>query len=215
MTISNYTELQAAIADYLNRSDLTSQIRDFITLAESDINAVGVLTNQETTASVTMTIGQAYSSLPTGFLDVVDFYYSATVDDTSEQLEKLTVQQMNGIRVDDSSGMPSCYAISDVILWELKPDAAYAPIMRYFKKWDIANDTTNWLLTNHPAAYLYGALAHAEPFLVNDQRLTTWRALFDKKIIELNTLSGRVRRATLRCEAPLVASGRPNILVGG
>ena len=38
MALSNYTELKASIADFLNRDDLTSVIPDFITLAESQIN---------------------------------------------------------------------------------------------------------------------------------------------------------------------------------
>ena len=35
MAISNYSELKAAIADWLDRSDLTDSIPDFITLAET------------------------------------------------------------------------------------------------------------------------------------------------------------------------------------
>ena len=35
MAISNYSELKAAIADWLNRSDLTDSIPDFIALAET------------------------------------------------------------------------------------------------------------------------------------------------------------------------------------
>ena len=38
MAISNFTNLKTAIANYLNRDDLTSYIADFISLAESRIN---------------------------------------------------------------------------------------------------------------------------------------------------------------------------------
>ena len=38
MALGNYTELQASIADFLNRSDLTLVIPDFITMAEADMN---------------------------------------------------------------------------------------------------------------------------------------------------------------------------------
>ena len=38
MAITNYSTLQAAIADYLNRADLTSQIQNFIQFAEADLN---------------------------------------------------------------------------------------------------------------------------------------------------------------------------------
>ena len=38
MALSNYTELQASIADFLNRSDLSSVIPDFITMCEAEFN---------------------------------------------------------------------------------------------------------------------------------------------------------------------------------
>ena len=36
MPLSNYTELQASIADTLNRDDLTNQIPDFISLVKKE-----------------------------------------------------------------------------------------------------------------------------------------------------------------------------------
>ena len=40
MALTNYTELKASIANWLNRTDLTTEIsEDFITLAEADFNA--------------------------------------------------------------------------------------------------------------------------------------------------------------------------------
>ena len=38
MSITNYTNLQSTIADYLNRDDLTSVIPVFIQLAEAQMN---------------------------------------------------------------------------------------------------------------------------------------------------------------------------------
>ena len=37
--ITDYSSLQSAVADYLNRADLTSQIQMFIQFCESSINA--------------------------------------------------------------------------------------------------------------------------------------------------------------------------------
>ena len=40
MALTNYTELKASLANWLNRSDLTTEIADdFITLAEADFNS--------------------------------------------------------------------------------------------------------------------------------------------------------------------------------
>ena len=37
MALTNYTELKASVADYLNRSDLTAAIPDFISLTEAKL----------------------------------------------------------------------------------------------------------------------------------------------------------------------------------
>ena len=123
MTISNYTELKAAIADYLNRSDLTSQIVDFITLAESDINNVSRLTEQETNATITMVAAQAYNSLPTGFLEVVDSQ-SFIYDDTFEQISLLPKNRLSRIKSTSQERPRGCY-IGARIDYHCPPDSAY------------------------------------------------------------------------------------------
>ncbi|MGA0985124.1 MAG: phage adaptor protein, partial [Burkholderiaceae bacterium] len=37
MTIANYSQLKTAVADFLNRDDLTSVVPTFISLAEADM----------------------------------------------------------------------------------------------------------------------------------------------------------------------------------
>ena len=39
MALTTFAGLKSSIADWLNRSDLTTQIPDFIALAEADFNA--------------------------------------------------------------------------------------------------------------------------------------------------------------------------------
>jgi len=46
MSIATYSELQTAVADWMHRTDLTAKIPDFITLAESRINAPSSLTSK-------------------------------------------------------------------------------------------------------------------------------------------------------------------------
>ena len=50
---------------------------------------------------------------------------------------------------------------------------------------------TNWLLTNYPDAYLYGALLHSAPYLQEDSRIQTWAALYQKAISDINSESER------------------------
>ena len=52
MSLSNYVMLQAAVADWLNRTDLTSQIPDFVTLCEAEMKRRIRRTSTRTTISL-------------------------------------------------------------------------------------------------------------------------------------------------------------------
>jgi hypothetical protein len=60
MTITNYTTLQSTVADYLNRTDLTSIIPTFIQLAESQINRDVRHYEMETRSTATIDAGDQY-----------------------------------------------------------------------------------------------------------------------------------------------------------
>ena len=69
----------------------------------------------------------------------------------------------------------------------VSPDGTYTLQIQYFAKVPAltSSNTTNWLLTSHPDAYLYSTLMAAEPFLMNDARLQTWASLSEKAIQEI------------------------------
>ncbi|MNN98291.1 hypothetical protein D3C81_2176490 [compost metagenome] len=48
------------------------------------------------------------------------------------------------------------------------------------------SNTTNWLLTNWPNAYLYASLLAATPFIMNDARLPVWGQLYTQAIEGIN-----------------------------
>ena len=63
-----------------------------------------------------------------------------------------------------------------------KPDSSYTSKINYYKAFDALSDTntTNYILTSHPAIYLYGSLFHAANFLggVNPQQTQTWQQMY-------------------------------------
>ena len=50
-----WTELKASVAEWLNRSDLTSKIPEFIALAERKFNRIIVTPERETIATASLT----------------------------------------------------------------------------------------------------------------------------------------------------------------
>jgi hypothetical protein len=169
MAIANYTDLKAAIASWLVRTDLTAVIPDFITLYESDANRRIRIRQNMLKTQITLSAGSAEASLPTGFLEEIELNY----DDTAQSLTRSAFDIIDRIQTSDSTpGRPALYAITaDKVTFETEADGDYTLNLRYYKKWDIAADTTNWLLTNAPDAYLFGAVAEAAMYLHDDRLL--------------------------------------------
>lgn len=208
MTISNYSELLNTLGRWTKRGDLDNDAADLVMMGEARLNRSLKLLQMEETATVTISSGNDYAALPTGMLEPIDFYYT----DTEEQITK--VNKIDRQRYRYSSGKPSFYAVSKTLLFDCVANATYSPEMLFFKKWNIASDTTNWLLTNAPDAYVYASLAEAIPFIKDDKRIALWDAKAQKIIDDLNYLDTRARRANLRVDDAIVSPGGFDITRG-
>jgi hypothetical protein len=180
MAITNYSELKSAIADWLDRTDLTDQIPDFITLAEARHKRDFKLRRMETRVTANTIADTEYYTLPDNYVAMRNIQLNT---DPKTPLEYLTPEQMDRIYAGSNKGKPKAYSIigNDIQLRPL-PDSAYEIEILYFKHFAALSDSapTNEMLTNHPDAYLYGALVEAEPYLQNDKRLQTWSSLYDR-----------------------------------
>tara|TARA_Y100001973_G_scaffold2927_1_gene4435 strand:- start:3962 stop:4636 length:675 start_codon:yes stop_codon:yes gene_type:complete len=180
MALSNYTELKASIANWLNRSDLTSEIADdFIKLTEADFNSKLRIRKMITQASIT--IDAETASLPTDFLQVRDFYILS--GSTKHPLRYMTPSQMDQTKGTSNTGLPLAYTIlGDTFRFMPKPDSSYSGVINYYKKFTTlsTSNTSNFILSDHPAIYLYGSLFHAANFLggYNPQQVQTWQQMF-------------------------------------
>ena len=84
MTITNYTQLKTAIADFLNRDDLTSAIPTFVSLAEADMNRR--LRHWRMQVRSTAEIDAQYSAFPADWMETIRFQIT---DQTPSELELL------------------------------------------------------------------------------------------------------------------------------
>jgi hypothetical protein len=57
----------------------------------------------------------------------------------------------------------------------------------------LAANSTNWLMTAHPDLYLFGSIAEAEAFGVNDERMVIWKARRDEIFEEIIRLNNQTR----------------------
>ena len=174
----NYSELKTNIANYLNRSDLTGQMDMFIDNVEGELNRR--VRTKEMIKRATATADAQYLSLPTDWLEGIN------VEIASNNFSPLFQQSVESLDVyrksiNNSTGQPVYYAFVDSTI-ELAPtpDSSYTLQLTYYSKVDALSDsnTSNFVLANHPDVYLYGALKHASIYLMEDDRVAMFSALF-------------------------------------
>ncbi len=184
MALSTFSELKTSIADWLARDDLTTVIPDFITLAEADMNARLRTRRMETRA--TATLSDATLAVPTDFLELRRLMFTST--DPDDTLPYMDPVQLRRTYADDAVGRPEAYTIiGREFHFRPSPDDSYTVEIIYFATITALSDsnTTNWILTNYPGAYLYGALAKSAPYTSNDERLPVWQRLYETEIAQI------------------------------
>jgi hypothetical protein len=183
MALSTYATLQTSVAGWVNRSDLTAQVPDFIALAESKLNTRLSHRSMETISTISIT-GETYT-LPTDFAGVVSLRISIT---GQQRLDYVSQEQFDDLPI-NAAGTPTKYTIAggSLVFWPI-PGAATAARLRYRTRIPAlsATNTTNWLLTAYPHAYLYGALLETAPYLKDDNRTQLWGALFAEAVSDVN-----------------------------
>lgn len=190
MAITTYAELQTAVGNWLNRSDLTSRIPEFIDIAESSFNRT-IRTPDMLTEDTSFTVNSQYETVPTDFMEARRFMLQTNPD---IELDYLTPEELAEKRFHlRTSAKPVYYTVIGG-QFEFLPEPAdtYTATLLYYARMDgLATTDPNWLLTDHPDIYLYGSLVAAEPYVMNDERLPVWRAQLDRALAELHRAGNR------------------------
>ena len=183
--ITNYGELQATIKKYLyNRKNLDGDIKTFISIAEKKM--FRALRCPENERQYTEEVAEGLSipeiTEPSDFLEIkflnVNGKPMKRISDLALQTELAT---------DYAPGEPSKFArvLDKYVFWRI-PDSNYKVDLYYWTDFSdtplVLDDDTNAVLLAYPDLYLYGALLEAMPFLVDDQRLTTWQAMYQQAL---------------------------------
>lgn len=194
MSITTYTELKSAVADFLNRQDLASAIPTFISLAESSFNRD--IRHWRMDVRTSITLDAQFVDLPSGWLETVKIV-NATGEGPQE-LELIPLAEMDERRFasNDTAGAPRFYAINGgkIELYPTPSEAFTASITYVQKPTALStSNASNWLLENFPDVYLYGSLAHSAPYLQEDSRLGVWAALYQQALSAINLDSDRAK----------------------
>jgi len=185
MSFATYSDLKTSIAGYLARSDLTSQIPDFITFAENRLRRelrIRQMLKSVTTATVS---GDSTVELPSDFLEIRDF---VALTNPITPISYSSPSALSNDPVASQVGVPKSYTIlANEFLMSPIPDGVYTLRLLYFAAptYLSSSNASNVFLTTAPDALLYAALIEAEPYLMNDARINTWGTMYDRAISSL------------------------------
>ena len=130
MAITTFSELKTAIADTLNRADLTTTIPNFITMCEAKGNRI-LRTRDQRTRNAAFTISSESTAVPGTFREAVKV--KLTTSAPTQPLTYCTPEEMDIKSAErwDSTGEPIWYTIEGGYLRvNPTPDTTYWFTMR-------------------------------------------------------------------------------------
>jgi len=183
MALSTYSELQATVANYLNRDDLTAFIPTFITLTENRLNRELRVRANMVRATTTTTAGQAFYDLPSDLIELRNITYDN--NSQSHALRYLSPESVSREYGTILSGQPRAYTnLGNDLKLTPTPDAAYTISINYFSQLRSLSDSvaTNDVLAEYPSLYLFGSCLEGAIYLNDTDQTNRFGSVFQKAL---------------------------------
>lgn len=177
MSLANYTDLQAALLTWSERSDLTSYTADFVQLSESRLRKAFAkqdirLREMETTTTLTPSSGAV--TIPSDYLAMKRVQ---AVTSPIRRLEYKTSDWLDEAYPDSAEGDPSFYTVIGSSLYMFPLTTSDIKITYYAFPAALSSSSTNWLLTKYPDTYLFAGLVELATFAQDEEGVPRWAAL--------------------------------------
>jgi|DEB0MinimDraft_10_1074344.scaffolds.fasta_scaffold31196_4 hypothetical protein len=207
MAISSYSELQGAVNDYLVFTDIGAVFDTFLGMAEARLNRE-IRTRELESVSTFNTQTAQEITLPTGYLEMIDFYETGSGGRTLSYLNPGQFWSLESSR--SGTAQPKYYTIiGDEILLSPIPGSPGRNYQLHFYQELTGlstSNTTNALLSKAPDLYLYATLLEAQPYLADQERAIEFAALYDRA---KESLIASDVRSKLRPGARMKTGGNP------
>jgi hypothetical protein len=178
ISFDSYEDLQASIAAYLQRNNLTPQIPVFIALAEVRLKST-IQTMQAQMGTpwiIQPALGVSKIDLPTDLASIAKVKYG------NHYLEYVSPEYITGHN--QHHGRHEYTTLGSKMYLETYVDGQKLLYIEYFKTIPSLNDAnpSNWLLEDFPSVYLYASLIEAAMYLMDDERLPLWSDALEQAI---------------------------------
>lgn len=184
MAITSYSTLKTAIADWLDRDDLSAEIDTFIDFTEAVFARELRIKAMETALSATMSSGVV--TVPSDYLELKFAYLNTSPTTWLQIADPGMVYAQYPTR--SSSGKPRLIARdAGNFIFGPFPDSDYVLQGTYYAKLTAlsSSNETNWFTDNAPDLLLYGALVAATPYIGDDERAVIWKAQYEEALREV------------------------------
>lgn len=196
MSISTFSTLKTAVADWLDRDDLAATagpIEQWIDMAEDEIYRRLRIRAMEDSTSVAIASGTI--AVPDNFLE--PRAVTVTLSGENHKLEPKPAEWIyDNYPLRQSDSLPKYYALEgDTLIFGPYPDSTYTVNVKYYKRLTalgVANET-NWFTTNASDLLLNMSLLNSIGYLGEDERANHWRSERDRIIAEIERAQKRER----------------------
>lgn len=203
MAISNYTQLQAAISDWMARSDISGSAADFITLGEARLNRL--LEVVATTANLTGV--QDANTLSIAALSIVEPVSLYVTADGREFL--VLPSALGSFYEQDTPNIPSNWAIEGTnIRFDCPLSGPFPFRFTYQGRFALSDASpTNEFLTNNPDLYLAASIVWGSTYVKDASAIGFWKAMLDEFTAEVRNNNAQKKRSVLSVDPMLTRHG--------
>ena len=184
MALGTSAEIKAAAADWLNRTDLTSQIDDFFNMSISEATRRLDLALGESVVEISVSSDQATAKKlyePYGSLDIISI-----TDEKGNRLEEVPFQQYRSYVETGSSACVFAYVGGYIYIGSPQSEGDKFTIQyKELNNFNYTNYQNNGFAAI-PTIILYGILMYACTYLKDDNRIAVYKQKFDELILDWN-----------------------------
>lgn len=196
MALTNYTDLQASVASWLDRTDQAENIPDFIALAESAINAELRVRDMVKTGTLNTVDGVDSVELPGDWLAFTHVKWAG------KPLEYLPPDVLRSQA--HHTGPVKFYSVEgNQLLLNPTPGAITLDIGYYGRIPALSVTPVNAVLTKFPGIYLCATLAAAFQFLMDAEKAAQYQGMYQtaRDMAKSADLAGQSSGSPLRIRA--------------
>jgi hypothetical protein len=190
MPLQTYSDLTTAIGNWLQRSDLAALLPNFVQLFEACANRRLRVRQQEATVALTPSNGVV--ALPSDYLSWRRLTWTGN---PRQELGFVEPSWLQAAYPNVPTDIPRVFTIEggNIKTMPLDPGNVALELVYFQQIPSLAANSTNWLMSQHPDLYLFGALVEAQAYTVNAETAALWKARRDELFGEIETLSNKTR----------------------